>query len=306
MWILQMIRLPNLLIMGVTQIVILYQVTIKALVQGNIHTEPISLQLWILILGTIFIGAAGNIWNDYNDLRVDKINRPGKVYIGTKIGLTQVVYLAIATAIAGILCGVVLSVLADNFLILLIFVGTASILYFYSTALKKKPLIGNASIALLCSLVIGITGLLFLEELNQLSGVNRNVFRNWLVSFTAFCSFSFLGTFSREMIKDLEDLAGDSLHGIRTFPIEKSVEDSKRILRAISIILFILISVWGFILIPNLSVPGITYIVMVLAVLIALEFFARLAKDSPDYSKLSLYWKCFFVFGLGLAFLLPM
>ena len=305
MWFLKLIRFHNLLIMGAIQTVIFYQINLKSLIRGQIYPESPLLIFAIIITGTIIIGATGNIWNDYNDLQIDRINRPQKVYIDNQIKSKHASLLVAIIAIVGILCALLLTFITGNLWILALFICSTVMLYFYSTTWKKKPLVGNIAVSFLCSLVVGLTALLLIDEFKKLASQDQVVFRNWSLSFGAFCCFAFLGTFSREMIKDLEDYKGDSLLGLQTYPISTSIPRSKNLIRLNNVFLFILITVCSMVLWPKLSLTGIIYMATLLLFLSLLQYLLLKAENSSDYHRLSTYWKYFFLFGMGFAFITP-
>ena len=77
--IIQLIRLPNLLIIVFTQ----YFTAIFLIGMNDSYTiylfDP---NLFLLSASTIIIAAAGYIINDYYDIKIDYINRPDKVVVG--------------------------------------------------------------------------------------------------------------------------------------------------------------------------------------------------------------------------------
>jgi len=76
---LKMIRLPNLIFMALTQV--LFQFCIyQPLYRGNIPEG--DLRSFILILfASLFIAAAGYVINDYFDINIDEVNKPGKMVV---------------------------------------------------------------------------------------------------------------------------------------------------------------------------------------------------------------------------------
>jgi 4-hydroxybenzoate polyprenyltransferase len=96
--------------------------------------------------------------------------------------------------------------------------GTVILLWFYSTSLKRKPLIGNILISLLTSWTILF---LFFAQAPVAEAVATNDTRTVKFFRVAFlyAAFAFVISLIREAIKDIEDIEGDRRYGCKTFPI---------------------------------------------------------------------------------------
>ncbi len=139
---LQLVRFPNLLIIALTQCMAAYCIP---------HTShPLTdLRFWLTVAGTLCIAAAGYIVNDYMDVRIDLINKPGKVVVGRRISRRWTMAWQVAFNAIGILMG-----LAVSPYMALVFVICSLLLLLYSEKLKKQFLSGNLVIALLTSLTL--------------------------------------------------------------------------------------------------------------------------------------------------------
>ena len=73
----------NLLIAGLTMYGLGWYVE-SQYSNGTIHGVR-SLSFFLLVFSTILIAAAGNVINDYFDVRADRINKPEKLIIGVHI-----------------------------------------------------------------------------------------------------------------------------------------------------------------------------------------------------------------------------
>ena len=86
---LRLIRLPNLIIIALTQYAIRYGL-IYAVINNMTDTGVIKILLseldfFLLSLTTVLIAAAGYIINDYFDVKIDRVNNPNEVIIGKHI-----------------------------------------------------------------------------------------------------------------------------------------------------------------------------------------------------------------------------
>jgi len=216
--IIQLIRLPNLLIIILTQ----YFTAIFLIGMNDPYTQYLfDPNLFLLSSSTVIIAAAGYIINDYYDIKIDYINRPQKVVVGKLIKRRIALTTHIVFNFFGILIGVFVNILIGviNFL-------AAFILWFYSNHLKRIPFIGNFSIALLTG--IGLMAVTLLYPKNQLL-----VF--------IYAMFAFFINLIREIIKDIEDWKGDQAFGCKTLPVIWGIRKTKRFVLFILMIFIILI-----------------------------------------------------------------
>jgi geranylgeranylglycerol-phosphate geranylgeranyltransferase len=225
--------------------------------------------------------AAGNIINDLFDFEIDKVNRPERALPSGQISKNGAVVFYLILQLGALLLSYFISSAA--FVIVLF---TALLLFFYSYKLKKLPLVGNLSVAFM-------TGLAFVY-----GGVSVSNFHDALIP--AF--FAFLINLVREVIKDMEDVKGDSSEGVLTFPQRFGFAPAKIIVLIFSLLLIIAA------LIPYINnIYGIKYflIIVILVDPILLYTIASLFKDDSikNLNKLSFILKLNMLFGLTAIFL---
>ena len=98
------------------------------------------------------------------------------------------------------------------------------LLYFYSQRIKKIPLAGNFTVALL-------TGLAFIY-----GGIAVNNPDYVIIP----ALFAFLINFVREIVKDMEDIEGDIKTDVKTFPVKSGIRNAKKIILILSVLLIAL------------------------------------------------------------------
>jgi 4-hydroxybenzoate polyprenyltransferase len=224
----RMIRLPNLLFIALTQ-VLYYFCIIQPLFRQAGTAPSIGLELlFMLVLSSVFIAAAGYIINDYFDIDIDLVNKPQANVVDKIISRRWAMFwhslLSFAGVVLAFYIGWKLNILwlgVMNFL-------CSFLLFVYSTTFKKQLLTGNIIISLLTAWSVAILGLsTFYYVLNHPTAYPY--FENHkLLKFTIlYAAFAFIISLIREAIKDMEDLPGDAKYGCRTLPIVWGIQAAK-------------------------------------------------------------------------------
>lgn len=190
----------------------------------------------LLVITTLLVAAGGYIINDYFDVKADRINRPDKLVIGHGISRRKGMMLHVILSSLGLLGGAVLAWRVEYWPLVFIQLFSVLALWFYSTHFKKQLLVGNLLIAFLACLVpltVGIYefksgALVYLNQMNILlpdSGSNLLLYISVLV--IGYTVFAFGANLIREIIKDMEDLEGDSFDGRKTLPYIIGIQPTK-------------------------------------------------------------------------------
>jgi len=205
---LRLIRGFNLLILVFTQYAVRLCLTEEGFYNGLPHVR--DAQLFVLALTTVLIAASGYIINDYYDVKIDTINKPKRVIIGKGVSrrwamVWNITFNAIAIGLSWWYLSLLVS--AINF-------GSIFLLWLYSNQLKRLALVGNLAIAVLSATSVAVVALQFPQNI-------------YLV--LVFAIFAFFITLIREIIKDMEDVRGDSAFGCRTLPIAIGIRATKQV-----------------------------------------------------------------------------
>lgn len=218
-------------------------VLLVAIISGNFTIYvPIA-----CVIVFIFTGA-GNAINDYVDHKIDAINKPERPIPSGRISLRAAAIYSIALFTISTIMALVIGIIPGIIVIL-----SAMLMFLYAYRLKKTCLIGNMSIAFLTGLCFVFAGV-----------VLETVFLSVLLGF-----YAFLMTMAREIVKDMEDVEGDSAEGASTFPIRYGMRTSS-ILAAIFMIVASLTS-------PLLFFIGIFSIIYLIVLLFAIILFLACA-----------------------------
>lgn len=217
------------------------------------HTP--RLHFYLLILSTVLIAGAGNIINDYFDLRADRVNKPDKILIGRKIERRTAMLTHFLLNACALLIAAWISWKNWVWAVLLLQLFAAAVLWFYSLFLKHQPLIGNLMVALITGLIPIMLLLFELPPLlrsyapdGELYGPVRDaiiggedpsrqlyIILYWTLGYGG---FAFITTLIREIQKDLADKDGDKKVGSQTLPLAIG-EARSRTLIGVLVLLFI-------------------------------------------------------------------
>ena len=269
-----------------------------------------SLQLnefvfFMFSMAFVFMAAGGYIINDYCDMQIDKINKPDKVIIGNIIPVKQALTAYWVLSGIGISIGVLASYKAGLPSLGLLFFIYLSGLWFYSNTLKYIFLMGNIVIALFLALVPFTAGLieLYADVKNTLFN-NANIDFGYILSWvTGISVFAFFSTLAREIIKDMEDIEGDTQAGCKTIPIVLGVPDTKRVVQFLLLLIFFLL---GYLQYQQMKAnDSVSFSYLLVFLQIPILYIVRMiskAKTSPDFHKVSFALKWLMVSGISYLF----
>ena len=220
---LRLIRWPNLIFIALTQLLFYYCIILPSLPQAYLQlqhklTEPV---LFFLIAASVLIAAGGYIINDYFDINIDRVNKPGKMVVEKIIYRRWAILLHIFITTAGVALSFYVSA-KTNYLIVLANIVCTMLLWFYSTTFKKKLLSGNIIISALMAWTIIVlyfaTNTKFYALQNMLPEIKTAMQR--IYKFAAlYAGFAFIISLIREVVKDIEDMEGDAKYNCKTMPV---------------------------------------------------------------------------------------
>ncbi len=231
---LRLIRYKNLLIVAATQYLMRFAIMQPLLSVNGFELQLGELQFFLLVMCTVLITAAGYVINDYFDTRTDMLNRPETVVVGRQIPRRTAIILHWILNFAAVALGFYLSFYVGVPLLGFTFVFVAGLLWVYSTTYNRQFLTGNLIIAFLTSMVPVMVVLFEIPLLNREYG---EIIRSYQASFNfiiawvgSFGYFAFLTTLIRELVKDIEDYAGDAEQGRKSVPIVSGIRNTKIII----------------------------------------------------------------------------
>jgi 4-hydroxybenzoate polyprenyltransferase len=304
---LKLIRIQNLLFIALIQFVMHQAILIPILQKYRFDANQTSGMLALLIFATVLIAGAGYALNDYFDFKIDALNRPDKQVVGKIIPRQTAILLHQILSGLGIVSGLLLAYFAQSFTLGLIFIIVPGLLWFYSASYKRQFITGNLIVAFISAitvLVVGITELAFLQKefgtLIYETPIPGEIYA-WIVGFSI---FSFLCTWIREIIKDIEDEKGDREYECRTMPIKWGNEKTKIFLYLLILVTNLALYFINYKFINFEGTLTLRYIIFGITLpFVALTFLIFKAKTSNDFHQASVLSKVIMLIGVMYAFI---
>ncbi|MFW5891773.1 MAG: geranylgeranylglycerol-phosphate geranylgeranyltransferase [Bacteroidota bacterium] len=223
---LKLFRWSNLLVVLFTMVLFRYSIVIPILNEFGSDPVMTTLQFSLLVLATLLISAAGYAINDYFDLRIDRINKPGKILLGRLIPRRKAIFYHSLFNILALIIGLYLSYVAHRWQLVFVFLVIPALLWLYSIRYKRKFLAGNLIVAALSAFVVAIVWVFDAHMLIAYDQMDSNalIAINYFVRIYALFAF-FIGII-REITKDAEDIEGDRITGCKTIPVVVGIKNT--------------------------------------------------------------------------------
>lgn len=313
----RLLRPINLVIIAFTMYAmrwgVLYALTRGYRVPGEFQLSEFDFFLTVLVM--VLLAGAGNMINDYFDLKVDRVNKPDRVIVGRTVK-RRVVMLGhhglniLATVIAGWV-----SFRQGQPWLIFVPIIMAALLWFYSLLFKRRLWVGNFVVATLVAVVpiwAGVFEIPLLEQTLIRIGGNGKAFNfeawRWMIGYAG---FAFWTTLIREIQKDIEDQKGDQQAGFKTLPIVWGRKGARNYLNLLFAVLFVAIGITIFEVSKQLSDATMQTVFAAMAVIgIGLPagcswYITLAARTRADYGRASTWSKLTMAGGLLIGALMP-
>ncbi len=254
-------------------------ITFISVIVAGIIALGVNMIPQILVLAAIsesLTFSAGNIINDLFDIEIDKINRPERVLPKGDMKKNEAVFIYLVFVLLSIILSYKI-----NPTVFVIIVLTNLILFLYSFAIKKMILIDNVIVA-------AVVGSAFIVGAASVGNIKAGY-----ILFV----FALLINLAREIVKDMEDLKGDTAKGMKSFPSVFGFANS-RIMVLVSTVLLIVVTFYPYVF----NLYGLAYFLIVLIFVNPFLIFIlyKLYKNDSinNLKKVSFYLKITMVLGL--------
>lgn len=247
------LRPKNVIFTILIQILIYWCLILPTLTMYGITTTTPTWIVLLSIMGTALICAGGYVINDYFDVKIDRINRPDKVIVTNTMTKAEAMRLYQIVTGAGIVFGLITSIYLRSITLGMIYLIVPGMLWFYSSSYKRQLIIGNLIVALSASLVPMIPMFVEAASLNNKYGdllSQTPILKTLYAWICGFALFSFLFTFIREIIKDLQDEPGDREYECHTMAVVWGENITRTILTALILLTNIILAYFVYKVIP--------------------------------------------------------
>jgi len=282
---LKLVRLPNLFFIALSQVLFQYCIY-RPMYEGAIPAND-TLHFIFLVLASLMIAAAGYIINDYFDINIDEVNKPGRMVVDKVIKRRWAIAWHFMLNSAGLALTILALPFTEKWYLILANMLCMALLWFYSTNFKKQLLVGNIVISLLTAWTILI---IFFSKVNLSDAIGNGAadHHRFFRIAVLYAGFAFIISLIREAIKDMEDMPGDAKYNCRTMPIAWGV-NAERVLKAVWLVLLIALFVVTlvYILIFKWWLPIAYSIVAIILPLVVVLLKLKSANTTRHYHQLS-------------------
>jgi 4-hydroxybenzoate polyprenyltransferase len=287
------------MIVAVTQGLIYHQLLNQTFKRYSILGTFNSFDFCLFVFTTLLITASGYIINDIYDIETDRINKPDKRIIQVHLSESNAWKIYFSMIITGALISFYLAIQRNDLLYWFIYPVAVFLLYGYSRWFKGTPYFGNILVSLFCAAVPGIFFLSEASILKELQIRDLSSFLTLQELLLSYVIFAFLTNLYREIVKDLQDEAGDKLANINTAAVYFGNKTTKFVALFIALVISTVIT-FTF---SQTIFSNIPYLFAVQYLLIQLPLSVSIikliqAKDDKAFRNVGLWIKLIMINGL--------
>lgn len=300
----KLVRWTNLLMIALMMLLVYYCLMSPLFTSGIAAVMPPAPSFLLLVLSLVFIVAGGYVINDIFDVDIDKINKPERQLVTTVFSEKEARIFYNVLTLIGLLAALASSIIIAKtkfftlFAILLLLVG---VLYSYSSTYKKKLVVGNLIVSLLVAFSVFLPWLfemIYLSNNVLVLSLSKNIMMEILPYVMIYTAFAFLTNFIREILKDAEDLKGDSVTHCRTIPIVYGIKKMNMILLVLALLVYVLllyfmIDLWKM---KSYITLGIIFFIWNTFPVIFFNLFGK--NDDVNYHGYSVFYKVIMLLGV--------
>jgi 4-hydroxybenzoate polyprenyltransferase len=287
------------MIVAVTQGLIYHQLLNQTFKRYSMLGTFNSFDFCLFVFTTLLITASGYIINDIYDIETDRINKPDKRIIQVHLSESNAWKIYFSMIITGALISFYLAIQRNDLLYWFIYPVAVFLLYGYSRWFKGTPYFGNILVSLFCAAVPGIFFLSEASILKELQIRDLSSFLTLQELLLSYVIFAFLTNLYREIVKDLQDEAGDKLANINTAAVYFGNKTTKFVALFIALVISTVIT-FTF---SQTIFSNIPYLFAVQYLLIQLPLSVSIikliqAKDDKAFRNVGLWIKLIMINGL--------
>jgi 4-hydroxybenzoate polyprenyltransferase len=271
--------------MALTMLLLRYTVMMPVLNSVGAELQTPLSTFVKLLFSTLLIAGAGYIINDIHDINIDFINRPESMVVGRSISVPVATVVYYSMTLIGLLLGLWAASETGYYKLSLLFVVASGALWYYATRYKRTFLWGNLIVAALTAMVILTTWLFEFYSMVHEPRAYSKAFRV-IPLFSQLCLgfalFAFCTTIVREIVKDIEDLAGDTAENCVSLPIKLGIPTTKKVVNIFIICMMALLAIAQYFMYKHgLTEAALYYLVVQFMMYYLIQHVAK-AESSED------------------------
>jgi 4-hydroxybenzoate polyprenyltransferase len=276
---LKLIRFKNLVVMVLIQYLIRFTLIIPSYSKENVLSE---FYFALLLFSILLIVGAGYTINDYFDIKVDSENKDEHVIVGRTIKRRIALVIHLILTSVGLILGFYIAYKINQFVISIILIVCAYILWVYNLKLKRIFFLANIIVAGLSA--IFVTSIAILEILLN---YNHKASIDNITTLTVIATFAFILSLMHEIIKDIKTGEGDEKFMIKTLPTEWGLLKTKEFLKWLSIITAFIISVITITKFKTNITATLYAFILLIGPLFLLNIWVYKAQNTMDFERIS-------------------
>lgn len=271
--------------MALTMLLLRYTVMMPVLNSVGAELQTPLSTFVKLLFSTLLIAGAGYIINDIHDINIDFINRPESMVVGRSISVPVATVVYYSMTLIGLLLGLWAASETGYYKLSLLFVVASGALWYYATRYKRTFLWGNLIVAALTAMVILTTWLFEFYSMVHEPRAYSKAFRV-IPLFSQLCLgfalFAFCTTIVREIVKDIEDIAGDTAENCVSLPIKLGIPTTKKVVNIFIICMMALLAIAQYFMYKHgLTEAALYYLVVQFMMYYLIQHVAK-AESSED------------------------
>lgn len=299
---LKLIRWSNIFMIALTMFITRYFLIFPYYNAINFTETPSLLNFILFVICYLGLASGANIINDVIDVDSDKINKPSKVIIGKIFTVEQGKKIYSITTIVSLIFGAIASYLISSLYLFVILLIISGLSWFYSTRYKGQVLVGNIVVSFLLAMTLICVWLFeffYLTNNHVLLAKALPILSNTIIMVGAYSAFAFMVNLIREIVKDMEDVEGDSNFNCKTMAVVYGIKTGKIVAATFTILLFFMICFWQYFLVKAglTYAPVFLFIADILAIVIVTLLFQ--AETKKQFSTISLFIKILMLIGIS-------
>jgi len=263
----------------------------------------------LLVTGTLFIAGAGNIINDYFDIRPDRLNKHHELIVGKFIKRRVAMTSHVMLSTLGFLLSAYVAIKYSIPWMLIFQILAITLLWLYSASFKKAFIIGNIIVAFLTACIPLLVISYDLPVVFKSEGLNFPYLNAPIDDFKVvffftlvYAGLAFLLNLLREIIKDMADMKGDKEINARTMPLVMGVIATKKVVNSLSLFTLLLLIFIQQSFMPD-KVTSVYLLVFIILPMLIGMYKLKHSTRSKQFLKASNYIKITMASGLLYMFL---